>query len=118
MPPSTSVDQVRQFPSESSAIDTILSPGIVQVNVQGAFIVTEDSVRAGIIAGDGAKHDTDIRLPNHSGVVSHIALDVIPPSSRKGIVTDALCRLAVPSQSLCISPAKLAPMSSAVACIS
>lgn len=62
---------------KKSAIDsTILSPGIVKINVQGAFIVNEDHSLSTKSAGDGAQHDTDIRLPNHRGVVSHVALDV------------------------------------------
>lgn len=61
----------------NSAIDsTILSPGIVKINVQGAFNVNEDHSLSAKSAGDGAQHDTDIRLPNHRGVVSHVALDV------------------------------------------
>ncbi len=67
----------RQSSSDSIEIDPILFPGIVQVNVQGAFIVAEDSVKPGANDGDGAKHDTDIRLPNHRSVVSHVALDVL-----------------------------------------
>lgn len=55
---------------------TILSPGIVRINVQGAFIVNEDPSSPKASAQDGAQHDTDIRLPNHQGVVSHVALDV------------------------------------------
>lgn len=67
----------RQPSSDSIEIDPILYPGIVHVNVQGAFIVTEDSAKPGTNDGDGAKHDTDIRLPNHRSVVSHVALDVL-----------------------------------------
>jgi len=69
--------RLRQSSSDSIEIDPILFPGIVQVNVQGAFIVTEDSVKPGANDGDGAKHDRDIRLPNHRSVVSHVALDVL-----------------------------------------
>jgi len=69
--------RLRQSSSDSIEIDPILFPGIVQVNVQGAFIVTEDSDKSGTYNGDGAKHDIDIRLPNHRGVVSHVALDVL-----------------------------------------
>lgn len=58
-------------------MEHMLSPGVVQVNVQGAFIVPENSAKPDIDSGDGAKRDTDIRLPNHEGVVSHVALDVL-----------------------------------------
>lgn len=57
--------------------DTILSPGAVKINVQGAFIVDEESAITSTASEDGAQHDTgDIRLPNHKAVVSHVALDV------------------------------------------
>lgn len=56
----------------STLEEAILSPGTVQINVQGAFIAEEE--RQWI---DGTPHDTrDIRLPNHKSVVSHVALDV------------------------------------------
>lgn len=57
-----------------STIDsTILSPGAVKINFQGAFIVDEELPAT---SEDGAQHDSkDIRLPNHKAVVSHIALD-------------------------------------------
>ena len=61
-----------------SALDeTILSPGAVKINVQGAFIVDEDITHEVVAGEDGAQHDTrDIRLPHHEAVVSHVALDV------------------------------------------
>jgi type II pantothenate kinase len=55
---------------------TIIHPGSVKINVKGAFIVDQD---AGSPNGsvNGASHETkDIRLPNHTAVVSHIAVDV------------------------------------------
>ncbi|KAL9640872.1 MAG: hypothetical protein Q9164_000030 [Protoblastenia rupestris] len=56
----------------STLEEVILSPGTVRINVQGAFIAEEEKQWA-----DGAQHDTrDIRLPNHTAVVSHIALDI------------------------------------------
>ena len=61
---------------DSEVDSTLLSPGIVKINVQGAYIVNEDPSSPISSAQDGAQHDTDIRLPNHQGVVSHIALDV------------------------------------------
>lgn len=64
---------------KASTIDhTILSPGTVSINVQGAFIVDEDPSNPPTPSDDGAQHDTDIRLPNHINVVSHIALDASP----------------------------------------
>jgi len=76
--------------------DAILHPGTIKINVQGAFIVDEDSPTPCTTGrttpvkfnnGDSEngnneeyfdyRHDTqDIRLPNHTQVVSHIAIDV------------------------------------------
>lgn len=57
--------------------ETILSPGSVKINVQGAFIADEVASITGNQPDDGAQHDTRcIRLPNHTGVVSHVALDI------------------------------------------
>lgn len=73
-----------------SALDeTILAPGSVRINVQGAFIVDDESVAAASESPshDGALHDTrDIRLPNHEAVVSHVALDVRHRQSRMYLV--------------------------------
>ena len=65
---------------------TITHPGSVKINVKGAFIVDQESgspgsIGSGHVAGNGGSHDTkDIRLPNHTAVVSHIAVDVCPPN--------------------------------------
>ena len=57
--------------------ETILSPGAVKINVQGAFIVDQVPLNTTNQPDDGAQHDTrDIRLPNHKAVVSHVALDI------------------------------------------
>ena len=57
--------------------ETILSPGAVKINVQGAFIVDQVPSNTLHQSDDGAQHDTrDIRLPNHKAVVSHVALDI------------------------------------------
>ena len=63
---------------QKSALDeTILSPGAVKINVQGAFIVNEDITHTEGPGEDGAQYDTrHIRLPHHEAVVSHVALDV------------------------------------------
>lgn len=66
-------------------LDTTLShPGSVRINVKGAFIVDGDgtSTPSSTTSSNGRGspshgHDTkDIRLPNHTAVVSHIAIDV------------------------------------------
>jgi hypothetical protein len=52
-----------------------LHPGNVRINVQGAFIVDEE--QPSTPQSEDYEHDPkDIRLPNHTAVVSHIALDV------------------------------------------
>lgn len=57
--------------------ETILAPGAVKINVQGAFIVDEVEPHGDGPDEDGAQHDTrDIRLPHHTAVVSHVALDI------------------------------------------
>jgi len=61
-------------------LDTTLShPGSVRINVKGAFIVDQGSTTPASSSGRGSPnhHETkDIRLPNHTAVVSHIAIDV------------------------------------------
>lgn len=70
--------------------DAVLHPGTIKINVKGAFIVDDEtpaqSTEASPAIGPGErpdedwpdyKHDTnDIRLPNQSGAVSHVAVDV------------------------------------------
>lgn len=68
---------------------TIIKPGSVKINVEGAFIVDPDTSTPRNPPGNGngngngngrgspTHHETsDIRLPNHTAVVSHIAVDV------------------------------------------
>lgn len=102
---------------------TIIHPGSVKINVKGAFIVEQDSatpVAQSFNGGRGSPdhHQTkDIRLPNHTAVVSHIAVDVSLPftyfsrlSPPPGPATaDSLCdihRLAAPWPSLSTSRAR------------
>lgn len=60
--------------SLSDIQDTIQHPGTVRINVQGAFIVDDEPVTP---RSEDYEHDPrDIRLPNHTAVVSHIAVDV------------------------------------------
>lgn len=59
-------------------------PGSVKINVKGAFIVDPDASTPALGANGRTSgrvspthHETsDIRLPNHTAVVSHIAVDV------------------------------------------
>lgn len=61
--------------------DTIIHPGSVKINVEGAFIVDQEARSPAsplhTLSPNGGSHDTkDIRLPNHTAVVSHIAVDI------------------------------------------
>ncbi|KAK0737553.1 fumble-domain-containing protein [Apiosordaria backusii] len=65
--------------------ETLSHPGSVRINVKGAFIVDQDSStptpsddgRSGSPGRSPVRHETkDIRLPNHTAVVSHIAIDI------------------------------------------
>jgi hypothetical protein len=63
---------------QSDIQDTIQHPGNVRINVQGAFIVDEE--QPGTPQSEDYEHDPhDIRLPNHTSVVSHVAVDVSVP---------------------------------------
>ena len=69
---------------------TIVRPGSVKINVKGAFIVDPDMATpagasdgrtSGRLSPTGAQSTTtqgssDIRLPNHTAIVSHVAIDV------------------------------------------
>jgi type II pantothenate kinase len=60
--------------------ETLSHPGSVRINVKGAFIVDQESATPTSTngrSGSPGHHETkDIRLPNHTAVVSHIAIDV------------------------------------------
>lgn len=65
-------------PARPRLEDAISNPGAVKINVEGAFIVeNEPSAPDAIIDGDGVHYEgKDIRLPHHTTVVSHVAVDV------------------------------------------
>jgi type II pantothenate kinase len=67
--------------TDTAEIDsTITHPGSVKINVKGAFIVDHDPESPSGKTVNGGSYDTkDIRLPNHTAVVSHIAVDVCSP---------------------------------------
>lgn len=58
--------------------EAISNPGAVKINVQGAFIVDDESQSRSPVEGEGVvrRESQDIRLPHHTGVVSHVAVDV------------------------------------------
>jgi hypothetical protein len=73
----------RTMTSTEEIDSTITRPGSVKINVKGAFIVDPDaSTPAQANGSDNGRvspshHETsDIRLPNHTAIVSHIAVDV------------------------------------------
>ena len=57
--------------------EAITNPGSVKINVKGAFIVDDHSDTSEEDESDGIHYEhKDIRLPHHTDVVSHIAVDV------------------------------------------
>lgn len=79
--------RARTMTSAEEINSTITRPGSVKINVKGAFIVDSETSTPGVGAGTNSSqangqgspthHETsDIRLPNHTAVVSHIAVDV------------------------------------------
>ena len=52
-------------------------PVPVKINVEGAFIVEEQDSHKSVFAGEHVHYEhKDIRLPYHTDVVSHVAVDV------------------------------------------
>ncbi|KAJ5220136.1 hypothetical protein N7468_009340 [Penicillium chermesinum] len=57
--------------------EAISNPGAVKINVTGAFIVDEEPRSRSPIEADGVHYENkDIRLPHHTGLVSHVAVDI------------------------------------------
>lgn len=55
----------------------ITNPGAVKINVTGAFIVDDEPRSKSPVDAEGVHYENkDIRLPHHTGVVSHVAVDV------------------------------------------
>ncbi|KID72548.1 Pantothenate kinase [Metarhizium brunneum] len=84
--PVTEAEASRTMTSTEEINNTITRPGSVKINVQGAFIVDPDTSTPAVGSttnshgngrGSPTHHETsDIRLPNHTAVVSHIAVDI------------------------------------------
>ncbi|KHN98789.1 pantothenate kinase [Metarhizium album ARSEF 1941] len=81
----TETEAARTATSTEEINNTITRPGSVKINVQGAFIVDPDTSTPAVDStnsqgngrGSPTHHETsDIRLPNHTAVVSHIAVDI------------------------------------------
>ncbi|CEJ90611.1 Putative Pantothenate kinase [[Torrubiella] hemipterigena] len=82
-PRADAVQAPRLVTSTEEIHSSIRKPGSVKINVQGAFIVDAESTTPqrtnslGNGRGSPTHHETsDIRLPNHTGGVSHIAVDI------------------------------------------
>ncbi|KAI1261706.1 fumble-domain-containing protein [Xylariaceae sp. FL1019] len=79
--PAAMTRRPRNMTSTAEIDSTISHPGSVRINVKGAFIVDgteQPSTPAnGLANTNGSYHEgKDIRLPNHTAVVSHIAVDI------------------------------------------
>lgn len=73
-PSDTTTDVRRKGPRIEEAIS---NPGAVKINVKGAFIVDDEPRSRSPVEAEGVHYETkDIRLPHHTGVVSHVAVDV------------------------------------------
>lgn len=76
MPPSDS-DPRRKRPNRPRLEEAISNPGTVKINVKGAFIVDDELRSRSPVDAEGVHYENkDIRLPHHTGVVSHVAVDV------------------------------------------
>lgn len=75
----TAYRRPRTITSTAEIDSTIGHPGSVRINVKGAYIA-DSAEPATPVSGSpvgSSYHETkDIRLPNHTAVVSHIAADV------------------------------------------
>lgn len=100
--------------------DAIIRPGAVRINVRGAFIVEDNAATPQLQNEDAPVHDTgDIRLPHHTAVVSHVAVDVTPSLflGNRLLLID-LDRLVDLSLNLSTFPVRNIPMSSAAGSVS
>ena len=60
---------------------------MAKADVQGALIFNDHPSSPTKLDADGAQHDPSIRLPNHKGLVSHVALDVSVSLVRRQVLT-------------------------------
>ena len=71
------------------------NPSDVKINVEGAFIVDDESPCSESkngTAGEGVYFENkDIRLPHHTAVVSHVAVDVNSLSRLDKPIANTLC---------------------------
>lgn len=88
---STSMTSMSSVDAENMAVDDVRPSRVpplatsVKINVEGAFIVDEESEGHSPAASSHTASDyvhwenKDIRLPHHTDVVSHVAVDVCWP---------------------------------------
>ena len=69
------VDDSRDVSRSESIDNAITRPGAVRINVTGAF-VTDEAPQVPDEDSGGGEHSEDIRLPEQTAVISHIAVDV------------------------------------------
>ncbi|KAI9703306.1 MAG: hypothetical protein M1836_007872 [Candelina mexicana] len=74
--PAVPVRHNRKRTNTATIDSTIIHPGTVAINVQGAFIVDEEPPLTGVASANAYHETKDIRLPNQSAVVSHVAIDI------------------------------------------
>ncbi|EEP75563.1 hypothetical protein UREG_00409 [Uncinocarpus reesii 1704] len=82
--PDASRSKTHKFQEDHAAVqrlqEAILHPGPVKINVKGAFIVDEQPPEQNGVPVDGSDgihyEHKDIRLPHHTDVVSHVAVDI------------------------------------------
>jgi type II pantothenate kinase len=80
MAPDRDSDGRRKRPARLE--EAITNPGAVKINVKGAFIVDDELRSRSPVEAEGVHYENkDIRLPHHTGVVSHVAVDVSTPLS-------------------------------------
>lgn len=73
----TPSDRMEPDGRRSRLEEAITNPGTVKINVTGAFIVDDEPRARSPVQTDGVHYENkDIRLPHHTGVVSHVAVDV------------------------------------------
>ncbi|OAA72203.1 Type II pantothenate kinase [Cordyceps fumosorosea ARSEF 2679] len=72
------ISRSRTMTTTAEIDSTIAKPGSVKINVTGAFIVDPDTAtpKNGRVSPTTHHETSDIRLPNHTAVVSHIAVDI------------------------------------------
>ena len=73
-------DAVQDIPDDNRLHRIPTLAASVKINVEGAFIVDDESDKEDAVVTEHVHWERkDIRLPYHTDVVSHVAVDVRPP---------------------------------------